>query len=171
VKGRSIRRIGAALALLVLLAAAALAQQKLFVASEGAELKADKAAGSSTLAVVPLGEEVLVLGFESPWYRVRTSKGEGFMYRGRLSETAPAREVEGGGDLFGGGTLVSGIKADQADTARGIRGLSSETEAYANQRGTPAELRRALDAVLARKIDRPELEAFLKAGRLGEYAQ
>ena len=62
-KGRSIRRIGAALALLVLLAAEALAQQKLFVASEGAELKADKATGSSTLAVVPLGDEVLVLGF------------------------------------------------------------------------------------------------------------
>lgn len=169
-KGRTFKRIGAALVLVGLLVAAAWAQDKLFVASEGAELKADKAAGSNTLATLPVGEEVSVLGFESPWYRIRSSKGEGWMYRGRLSPTAPAREAEGGGDLFGG-TLVSGISADKADTARGIRGLSSETEAYANVRGTPAELRRALDKVLERRVAKKELEEFLKAGRLGEYAQ
>ncbi|MFH1491036.1 MAG: SH3 domain-containing protein, partial [Pseudomonadota bacterium] len=78
------------------------------------------------------------------------------------------KSKEGTGDLLSG-VLGSGIKADEADTARSIRGLSSETEEYANNRGTPKDYRAALDGVLSLQVTSKELEIFLKEGRIGEY--
>ena len=93
------------------------------------------------------------------------------MYRGRLSRTPPEEETqkqeEGGLFAFVPG---SKIQADEADTARSIRGLSSETEEYARNSGTPAEYKRALDRVLAMSVSERELEMFLREGKIGEYA-
>jgi len=150
----------------------ALAAGVLYVASENARLKAQAKASSETLLVVPPGTQVEVLEEEGRWYKVRLPSGkEGWIYRGRLSEEPPVEEKEAGGL----GSLLAGasakrMTADEAGTARSIRGLSKETEQYANMRGTPAGCRRALDELLSMKISPKEVEAFLREGRIGEYA-
>ncbi len=92
------------------------------------------------------------------------------MYRGRLSEAPPQKEAEGETDDLFASLGGSKIEAQEADTGRSIRGLSSETEQYAKLRGTPITYERALDRVLAMGVTEKELDTFLKQGQIGEYA-
>lgn len=147
-------------------------QTTLWVSSEGAKLKLEDTAMSETVETLPLGSEVSVLKVKDRWYYVSIPSGkEGWMYRGRLSDTPPQSEATAEGtDLFAGLT-GSGIEADEASTARSIRGLSKETEMYADNQNTPAKYREALDQVLAVRISEQQLEEFLKTGHIGEYAK
>lgn len=145
--------------------------ESLWVASEGAKLKTEHSASSKTVSDLPVGAELRVLKSESRWYRVRTASGkEGWIYRGKVSDTPPQKETEDTGDLFAG-MQGSRIGADEAQTSRSIRGLSKETEAYAKERGTPEAYKKALDQVLAVTVTPKELEIFLRNGKIGEYAQ
>ena len=147
------------------------AQDKLWVSSERAKLKADRKASSKTITTMKLGTEVSVLGSEKRWYKIRVPSGEeGWMYRGKLSESQPAKEVQEESENLMTSLPDSKIKADEADTARSMRGLSPETEEYAKNRGTPASCQKALDRVLAMSVSENELEAFLRQGKIGEYA-
>ncbi|MBU1904611.1 MAG: SH3 domain-containing protein [Proteobacteria bacterium] len=157
-------------AFLSLFGFAAHAADALWVASEGAKLKADHSASSETLATVPMGTRVTVLESESRWYRVRTaSGGEGWIYRGKLSDTAPEKETGDTGNLLSG-LGGSNISADEAQTSRSIRGLSKETEQYAKNTKTPEAYKQALDQVLAIRVTDEQLGVFLRAGKIGEYA-
>ena len=141
-----------------------------WVTSEGSKLKADHKASSETIATLPIGAEVTVLNSEKRWRYIRTpSEQEGWIYRGRLSDSPPEKETEGSEDLFSSLT-GSGISADEADTGRSIRGLSTEAEEYAKKTGTPVSYQKALDRVLAMRVSEKELVAFLKKGKIGEYA-
>lgn len=147
------------------------AQDKLWVSSERAKLKSDKSASSETIATVKLGTEVSVLGSEKRWYKIRVPSGEeGWMYRGRLSQSPPAKEVQEESENLMTSLTDSKIQADEADTSRSMRGLSRETEEYAKNRGTPASYQKALDGVLAMSVSENELETFLRQGKIGEYA-
>ncbi|MDO9082025.1 MAG: SH3 domain-containing protein [Humidesulfovibrio sp.] len=162
----------ASLACLALFALPALAQDKLYVASEGAKLKADKSASSDTVAELAVGTELRVAGSEESWYKVTAGGNSGWIYRGKVAASPPEASRQGGDNLFGGAG-GSAITVSEADSARSMRGLS-EQEA-AKTAGRPprplAEYKQALDKILAEKVDRKELENFLKAGRIGEYAK
>ncbi len=146
------------------------AQESQWVTSEGAKLKTDHKASSKTITTLPIGTEVTVLDSEKRWRYIRTpSDQEGWIYRGRLSHSPPEKETEGSEDLFSSLT-GSGISADEADTGRSIRGLSTETEEYAKKTGAPVSYQKALDRVLAMRISEKELVVFLKKGKIGEYA-
>ena len=142
----------------------------MWVTSDKARLKSKPKASSTTFSTIPVGTEVSVLESKKRWYRVRTSSGEkGWMYRGKLSDTPPAKETEESDNLFSS-MQGSNISADEAQTSRSIRGLSKETEQYAQQRGTPAVYKKALDQVLAIRTTDKEVDVFLKEGKIGEYA-
>ncbi|MBW1779436.1 MAG: SH3 domain-containing protein [Deltaproteobacteria bacterium] len=144
--------------------------ESLWVTSEGAKLKSDHSASSDTVSTLPIGAQLTVLQSEDRWYRVRTASGdEGWIYRGKVSNTPPEKGAEDTGNLFAG-MQGSGISADEAQTSRSIRGLSKETQQYAKKRGTPEAYQKALDQVLAMKLTTKELEVFLKDGKIGEYA-
>jgi hypothetical protein len=106
------------------------------------------------------------------WLKVRTADNrEGWVYAGKVADAPPSAEVTAEDSLFGGTLQDSQIKTAKADSARSIRGLSPETAQYAKQRGTPDTFKRELDKVLARKVNAKELRAFLREGKIGEYAQ
>lgn len=169
---RVTRSIVAALALL-LVATAALAEEKRWVSSEGTTLKSEASAASENVADVQVGAEVTVVESGGRWLKVRTGAGkEGWVYAGRISDTPPAGEVSGSdGGIFGDSMKKSQINTAKADSARSIRGLSPGAAQYAKDRGTPEMYKKALDVVLARKVSPRELKAFLKEGKIGEYAQ
>ncbi len=167
------RSIIVAVLALLLTAVAAMAAEKRWVSSEGTALKAEASATSASVAEVPVGTEVTVVESGGRWLKVRTTAGkEGWLYAGRVSDTAPAAEVGGGeGAIFGDSMKSSQINTAKADSARSIRGLSPEAAMYAKGRGTPEVYKKALDSVLARKVAARELKAFLQEGKIGEYAQ
>lgn len=166
------RGMAAAFAL-VLFASAALAEEKRWVSSDGTALKAEASATSESVAEVQVGTEVTVVESGGRWLKVRTAAGKvGWVYAGRVSDTPPASEVGGDdGGIFGGTMQKSQISTAKADSARSIRGLSPEAAQYAKDRGTPEVYKKSLDVVLARKVSARELKAFLKDGKIGEYAQ
>jgi uncharacterized protein YgiM (DUF1202 family) len=152
------------------LSSAAVAES-LWVTSEGAKLKMDCSASSSTVSELPVGIEVTVLQSVKSWYQVQTASGqEGWIYRGKVSNAPPEKETQDTGNLFGE-MQASSISVDEAQTSRSIRGLSKETEQYAKERGTPEAYQKALDDVLAMRVTTQELEVFLRNGKIGEYAQ
>ena len=157
---------------LALIFSPALAQEKVWVSSAKAKIQAEKSASSDVVSTPAVGTELKVVAFEDRWYRVRTPDGkEGWIYRGRVSREPVAREKgDDAGNLLSalGG---SQIKANEADTARSIRGLSKETETYAKNMGTPEKYQTALDGVLAMKVTDAELQNFLRNGKIGEYAE
>ena len=117
----------AAAAGVLLLAAPALAQDKLYVASEGAKLKADKSASSDTVAELPVGTQLSVQGQEESWYKVSTGGKSGWIYRGKVAATAPEPSKQGGDNLFGGAGS-SNIMVSEADSARSMRGLNESEQ-------------------------------------------
>ena len=169
---RITRSMVAALAL-VLVASMAIADEKRWVSSEGTTLKAEASATSENVADVQVGAEVTIVESGGRWLKVKTTSGkEGWLYAGRVSETPPAAEIAGGdGGIFGDSMKSSQINTAKADSARSIRGLSPGATQYAKDRKTPEEFKKTLDVVLARKVSAKELKAFLKDGKIGEYAQ
>jgi uncharacterized protein YgiM (DUF1202 family) len=166
------RSIAAVLALL-LAASVAIAEEKRWVSSEGTALKAEASATSENIADMQIGTAVSVIESGGRWLKVKTAAGkEGWVYAGRVSDTPPAAEVSGdGGGLFGASMQKSQISTAKADSARSIRGLSPEAAQYAKDRGTPEMYKKSLNVVLDRKVSANELKAFLKEGKIGEYAQ
>jgi len=162
------------LACVALFALPALAQDTLFVSSEGAKLKADKSASSDTVAELAVGTQLKVAGQEESWYKVSSGSKSGWIYRGKVSETAPEPSRQGGDNLFGGAGS-STIMVSEADSARSMRGLNESEQAAAKAAGRPArplsDYKNALDKILAGKVDKKEIENFLKAGHIGEYAK
>lgn len=157
-------------AVLCLSCFSAFAGGAMWVTSNKARLKSKPKASSTTLATIPVGDKVSILESEKRWYRIRTSSGKkGWMYRGKLSDTPPAKEADESDNLFGS-MQASSISADEAQTSRSIRGLSKETKQYAEKRKTPEVYQKALDQVLAIRITQREVDVFLKAGKIGEYA-
>ena len=150
----------------------AIAQEKLWVSSTQAKLKAENSASSETIDTLAMGAEVSVLSLEGKWYRVLDpSDMEGWIYRGSLSDSPPAEEVQKESEDLFAFLPGSNIEANEANSARSIRGLSNETEQYAQNRQTPAAYQEALDRVLAMSVSQGELEGFLKSGKLGEYSE
>lgn len=159
------------LALAWLFLSSAYGAETIWVASGGTKLKADPSASSKTISELAVGTELKLLQSESRWYQVRTALGkQGWVYRGKVSTVLPQQETQDSGNPFAG-LGGSNISADEAQTARSIRGLSPEAEQYAKQRGTPQVYQKALDEVLALIVTTGELEAFLQKGKIGEYAQ
>lgn len=166
-------RIVVAVSAVLLFASLAAAEEKRWVSSEGTVLKTEASATAENVADLLVGTEVTLVESGGRWLKVKTAGGkEGWVYAGRVSETAPAAEVTGGdGGIFGENMQKSQINTAKADSARSIRGLSPETAKYAKDRGTPEVYKRSLDVILNRKVSAKELKAFLKEGKIGEYAQ
>lgn len=158
--------------LLVLTGTLAMAEEKRWVVSDGTTLKQEASISAADLAPLPVGTELAVLEAGGRWLKVKAANGkEGWVYAGRVADTPPTAEVAGEAGLFGGTMQKSQIQTAKADSARSIRGLSPEVTQYAKQRGTPEALRKELDKVLMRKVAAKELRAFLRDGKIGEYAQ
>lgn len=153
----------------------AIAGATLYVTSETAELKSETSSSSDTLAELPRGAVLTEISTEGRWIKVTTKDSRtGWIYRGKVSEEKPEIEdVEDDGEGVGtllGGLSGSDINADAADSSRSIRGLSPEAKEYAEATGSPQQSQDALDSVISRTVKNDVIDAFLKQGKIGEYA-
>jgi len=160
-------------ALILLLAGAVIAAERMWVASEGAKLMVEPRASSETVETLAVGSELAVDSAEGSWYKVTTKANKtGWIYRGKVSPTAPeAKDDKGGGGGLFGALPGSSVQVNAADTSRSIRGLSPAAKEYAASTRTPGEHQRALDRVLALKATDRDIEEFLREGKIGEYGK
>jgi uncharacterized protein YgiM (DUF1202 family) len=159
--------------LLALVCSVALAEEKRWVSSDGTTLKKEASVSSEDVATLKVGAELTVVETGGRWLKVQTADGKsGWVYAGRVADAPPSAEVTGGdGGVFGETMQNSQITTAKSDSARSIRGLAPEVSQYAKQRGTPESVKKELDKILARKVSAKELKAFLREGKIGEYAQ
>jgi uncharacterized protein YgiM (DUF1202 family) len=172
-----------------LLAAFSSADDVLWVSSQKARLKKDRTASAETLSTLTLGAKLLVLDQKDRWYQVKTTDGiKGWIYRGKVDRQNPLHEKkeQKSDNVFKDFIVeMSGIDMDGevSGSARSIRGFSSEYEvkkargisskaiSYAQHHEIEAEYQDALDQVLGFAIRENEIDEFLKAGKIGEYAK
>ena len=97
-------------------------QKKIWVSSERAGIKSDRAASSETIEAIEKGTELTVLEIENRWYHVLAPSGKkGWIHDVSISIYPPAKPEDNIDDLLSdaGDTDIS-IQPD--DTDRSIRG-------------------------------------------------
>ncbi|UCD12465.1 MAG: SH3 domain-containing protein [Nitrospinaceae bacterium] len=151
------------------LPAAALAET-LYVKKSGTKLQSEASASSKVVETLASGTAVEVVKKSGRFYQVTAAGGKkGWIFKFKLTAKAPS----GGG---GGGSLLDALGGQQMaakESASGssIRGLSPISEQHAKSKGISKESINAVKAMEEFKVSAQEVDAFLKAGKLGEYAQ
>jgi hypothetical protein len=159
----------ALIGLLSLLAPGAALADTLYIQAKSAKLRAGKTSLDRVVADVAYGEAVDLVSRDKDWVEVRTAKGvTGWIFANKIGPTRPAG---GGGALAALGKSLRRSEAGEVTASAGARGLDKASETYANKTGITKEHRDAVDRMTAYRIGDEDVEAFLKDGKLGEYAQ
>lgn len=142
------------------------AGDSMYVRAADTDLKSSPGAGGPTVSKLEIGTKLEVLEKRGPWAKVKvTVKKEektGFVFVPKLSKDKPDKE------RLGGGSVAS---ASEGDTAQALRGLSPTAEKFAGRTQISAQDIASVKAMEDRKIAKDELNAFLKDGKLGEFAE
>jgi hypothetical protein len=99
---------------------------------------------------------------------VTSGAKKGFVYKFKLSAKKPS---SGSGSGLLAGLGGGGASAREGSSAASIRGLSPTSEKYAGRANIRPEHVAMVKHMESVRIAKPEIESFLKAGKLGEYAQ
>ena len=143
--------------------------ETLYVSAKSAQLRAGKTSLDPVVASLKIGEALEVVKRDDPWVQVKTAKGvTGWIYSGNVSGSKPAG---GDNELAAMGKGFRQTEASGVTASAGARGLDKASESYANRAGITQQHRDAVDRMTASKIPDEDIQAFLKAGRLGEYAE
>jgi hypothetical protein len=143
--------------------------ETLYVSAKSAQLRSGKTSLDPVVASLKLGESLEVVKRDERWLQVRTAKGvQGWIYAKHVSESKPAG---GDNELAALGKGFRRTEAAGVTASAGARGLDKASESYANRAGITQQHRDAVDRMTANKIADDDIQAFLKAGRLGEYAE
>ena len=143
--------------------------ETVYVAAKSAQLRSGKTSLDPVVASLKLGEALDVVKRDNRWLQVQTTKGvKGWIYSNNVSESKPAG---GDNELAALGRNFRRTEASAVTASAGARGLDKASESYANRSDITQQHRDAVDRMTAYKIPEEELHEFLKAGRLGEYAE
>jgi SH3 domain-containing protein len=142
--------------------------ETVYVAAKSAQLRSGKTSLDPVVANLKLGETLEVVKRDDRWMQVLTTKGvTGWIYSGNVS---PSKPMGGDSELAALGQSVRRTDASAVTASAGARGLDKASEDYAKRSGITQQQRDAVDRMTTYKISDEEIQAFLKYGRLGEYA-
>ena len=143
--------------------------ETLYVTAKSTQLRSGKTSLDPVVASLKIGEALEVVKRDDRWVQVKTAKGvTGWIYSGNVSESKPAG---GDNELAAMGKGFRQTDAAGVTASAGARGLDKAAESYANRVGITQQHRDAVDRMTANKIPDEDIQTFLKAGRLGEYAE
>ena len=142
--------------------------ETLYVAARSAQLRAGKTSLDPAVASLKLGETLEVVKRDDRWLQVRTTKGvTGWIFYNHVSASKPAG---GDNELAALGQGFRQTDASAVTASAGARGLDKASEDYAKRSGITQQQREAVDRMIAYKLSDDAIQEFLKAGKLGEYA-
>jgi hypothetical protein len=154
------------LAFLLLLPVSVSAGENLYVRAAGTDLKQTAGPGGQNLAKLDIGAKCDVIEKSGNWVKckveVKKKDVVGFVFAPKLGKDKPDKE------RFGGKTVAT---ASEADTAQALRGLSATAEKHAERTKAKPEDIAAVKQMEQLKVPDPEIAAFLRDGKLGEFQQ
>jgi len=143
--------------------------ETLYVSAKSAQLRSGKTSLDPVMTGLKLGDTLEVVKRDGRWVQVKTDKGvTGWIYGNHVSPSKPVGEDN---ELAALGRSFRQTDASEVTASAGARGLDKASEGYANRSGITQQQRMAVDSMTAYKISDEEIQAFLKSGRLGEYAE
>ena len=118
---------------------------------------------AKVVATLPISTKVKIVAQSDRWLQVESSKGNGWIYSGNLSEDKPAVERQGS---------FAPVSAQETTASIATRPLTEQARAYAQRQGKGAA---ASDVIWmerqADSIGSGQVTAYLKSGRKGEFAK
>ena len=143
--------------------------ETLYVAAKSAQLRSGKTSLDPVVAGLKRGEPLEVVTRDNRWLQVQTAKGiKGWIYDNKVSASKPTGRDN---ELAALGRSFRRTDASDVTASAGARGLDKASGDYADRSGLTQQHRDAVDRMTAYKIPDEEIHAFLKSGRLGEYAE
>lgn len=153
---------------LLCLANLALAET-VYVHAKSASLRTGKTSLSRVVASVQYGQALKLVEKGDGWYKVQTRNGAvGWIYHNKVGTSKPTERES---RLAALGKDFRRTQSSSLTGTAGVRGLDEFSADYANRARIPAHYRAAVDRMTNYRLSDREVEAFLKSGRLGEYAQ
>jgi hypothetical protein len=113
------------------------------------------------------GQAAEVLERGDRHYRVSAGGKTGWVYYNKLTDKRP----EDVASALAGSPETQGITLAELKTGGAMRGLSPTGQDYAQAANIPQWARDAVDGMRARNVTAKELDAFARAGPLGEYSE
>lgn len=139
-----------------------------YVKSSKTPMTAEPSARSKKLGYLSAGQPVNVVGTEGKFMKVSVGGKEGYVFKFKLTQTAP----EGGGGGGGLDALMGDQKMAAAETSSGssIRGLSPISESYGKGKGISPVHINSVKQMESLSIPDSQLDQFQSEGGLGPYA-
>lgn len=149
-----------------LTAVALAASVTMYVKSPTAELKSSTDLSGQVVATLNRGTKVSAGATTGNWTQVTAEGKKGFVYKFKLSKSKPSSGDSTLASMGGGGA-----SAREGSTATSIRGLSPTSEKYAGRSKIDAKHVEMVKHMESQRVTQVDVESFLKAGKLGEYAE
>jgi len=153
-------------AALASLALAVAAQAQVLYTRGTTRLRDSQGLGGKIVGSLAQGTPVQVLQDGTRYCRVSTDGMTGYLRKADLTESKPEDVTA----ALRGAPGTSNIRLAELQTSGAMRGLSKNSLAYAESRQIPVWARQAVDQMRAVSTTPEEMDAFEKAGGLGDYA-
>jgi hypothetical protein len=143
--------------------------ETVYVLAKSATLRTGTTSLSHAVATVPFGQALELIEKDDNWYKVQVQNGAvGWIYHNKVGATKPSSEES---RLAALGKDFRKTQSSSITGTAGVRGLDEYSAGYAKRAGIGARHRSALDRMTNYRLLDRQVEAFLKSGRLGEYAE
>jgi hypothetical protein len=143
--------------------------ETIYVQAKSATLRSGTTSLSRVVASVPFGQELELIEKRDHWYKVQVQNGAvGWVYHTKVGTHKPSA---GESRLASLGSDFRQTRSSSITGTAGVRGLDEFSSGYANRAGIAARHRTAVERMTNYRLSQREVEAFLKSGRLGEYAE
>lgn len=145
--------------------------ETLYAKTDDTKVMEQESARSKVVASLSAGAPVEVIVKGKQFYKVGLSNGkQGWIFKFKLSQEAPAKGSGGSGfgEVLGGRQVMA---ARESSSGSSIRGLSPASQTYAKNKGLSPVAVQAVSDMENYRLPPKDLDAFMKEGQLGEYAQ
>jgi len=164
------RRLTLAAAIVALWALTALptmAQTQTMYARFSTPVRSGRGLSSTTIGTLQQGQAVQVDGREDNYFRVTLNGQSGYVYYNKLDDKKP----EDVATLLAAAPASQGLQLTELEAGGALRGLSPMAEDYTASADIPQWAKDAVEQMQARQVTLQEMDAFQRAGHLGEYGE
>lgn len=141
----------------------------MYVKSAKTKMTAEASARSKTVGYLSAGQAVNVVGEEGRFTKVSVGGKEGYVFKFKLTSSAPSGGGGGGGlDALTGSQKMA---ANESSSGSSIRGLSPISENYAKGHGISADHVNSVKQMESFSVSESQIDAFQEQGELGPYAK
>lgn len=143
--------------------------ETVYVQAKSASLRSGKTSLSKVVTSVRFGQALELIEKNGNWFKVNDGKGRsGWIYHNKVSLSKPSGRENRLASL---GKDFRQTQSSSVSGTAGVRGLGEFSNHYAQHSRIAVRHRRAVDRMTNYRLSDGEVEAFLKSGRLGEYAE